>query len=363
MDLMGRVDSNIDLSIIVPVYNVEKYLDQCVTSILSQKFQNFELILINDGSVDSSYEICQKYAAQDHRVTLINQENKGQMKATKAGVDVAKGTFIGFVDSDDWISNTYYDDIMNVALHTNCDIVISNGERILKRKTIPFLNRIKPGFYNKEEINSYIFSNMLDNRDLYGNRGIQPSKCLKVFKKYIIEKIYSMVPLEVKLGEDMASSYAAISLAESIAILDTNHRGYNYRLNNQSVSWSYKKNVFRQSMTLCSFLRNLPGTQSNADYQKDVCYEVCFFTINAFFNEYLIDNQKHGQIKIDRLTAIVNDQQFTDAYKQIDLKTIKFPNRFLLQLLASRNIQRIRFVGGLISIFRHQLIYISQNFF
>lgn len=360
---MGKDASNIDLSIIVPVYNVENYLEQCVESILSQKFKNFELILINDGSTDSSYKICQKYKEQDSRITLINQENKGQMGARKAGIEIAKGNYLGFVDSDDWIDPDYYSDLMGTALQTNCDIVITNGERVLKNKRLPFLNKIKPGFYNKQEIRSYIYSNIFGNRDLYGNRGIQPSKCLKIFKKDIMKNVYDMVPLDIRLGEDMLSSYTAISLANSLVVLDTTHRGYNYRLNTQSVSWKYKKDVFEHSMELCLCLSKIPGSQDNKEFQKDVCYEVCFFTINAFLNEYLIDTPSHSNIKAERLSKIVNDARFTNAYNRIDTATIKFPNSLLLDILASRNMKKIRFTGRLISIFRRPIIYFSQNYF
>ncbi len=353
----------IELSIIVPVYNVEPYLDQCISSILSQSFKNFELILINDGSTDSSLSICQKYQAIDNRIVVLSQSNQGQMAATRNGVNHAKGEYVGFVDSDDWIDPDMYQDMMQNAKETKADIICSNGQRILRHKTVPFCNRVEPGFYNEHDIKTKLCSHILDNRDLYGNRGLQPSKCLKIFKLPIIKDVYTMVPSEVRLGEDMAGSYAAIAIAKSVSVLDNTHKGYNYRLNNTSISWSYKKNVFLQSMTLCNFLRNLPGLENNAEYQKDVCYEDCFFTINAFFNEYLIDNQKHGQIKIDRLTAIVNHEQFQNAFKQVDLKTIKFPNRFLLRLLASKKVGWIRFVGGTMSLFRHLILYISQNFF
>lgn len=95
------------ISVIVPVYNVEKYLDRCVQSILAQSFQEFELILVNDGSTDSSLEICQKYKEKDHRIILISQENKGLSAARNTGLRNIHGDYICFIDSDDFIEKDY----------------------------------------------------------------------------------------------------------------------------------------------------------------------------------------------------------------------------------------------------------------
>ncbi len=97
------------LSIIVPVYNVEKYLDRCVESILAQTFTDFELILVDDGSPDNCGKMCDEYAKKDQRITVIHKRNGGLSDARNAGLDIAKGEFVGFVDSDDWIHPQMYE--------------------------------------------------------------------------------------------------------------------------------------------------------------------------------------------------------------------------------------------------------------
>lgn len=113
-----------ELSIIVPVYKVEPYLPKCIDSILSQTFTDFELILIDDGSPDRCGEICEEYAAKDDRIVVIHQANKGVSAARNAGLDIAKGKYIGFVDSDDWIEPEMYEKMVSVSKETNTDIVI-----------------------------------------------------------------------------------------------------------------------------------------------------------------------------------------------------------------------------------------------
>ncbi|UOY06093.1 glycosyltransferase [Muricauda sp. SCSIO 64092] len=111
------------ISIIVPVYNAERFLKRCVDSILNQTYGNFELILINDGSTDSSGHICNEYSAKDKRVLVINQKNQGAATARSAGLDKCSGDFIGFVDSDDWMHPKMLEIMMGVALKENLDIV------------------------------------------------------------------------------------------------------------------------------------------------------------------------------------------------------------------------------------------------
>lgn len=109
------------LSIIVPVYNVEQYLPRCIDSILEQTFQDFELILVDDGSKDKSGEICDEYAKKDNRIIVIHQENKGVNAARNAGLDIATGSYITFVDSDDWIQPDSYCKSIGL-METNRDI-------------------------------------------------------------------------------------------------------------------------------------------------------------------------------------------------------------------------------------------------
>lgn len=100
------------LSIVVPVYNVAPYLDRSIRSILGQTYQNLEVILVDDGSTDGSGEICEEYARQDSRVVLICQENQGASAARRNGIRVASGTYMGFIDPDDYIDPDFYERLM-----------------------------------------------------------------------------------------------------------------------------------------------------------------------------------------------------------------------------------------------------------
>ena len=122
------------ISIIVPVYNSEKYLGACIDSILSQYFRDFELILVDDGSRDSSPHICDDYTQKDSRVKVIHKENGGVSAARNDGLDIAKGEYVTFIDSDDWVERDYLSTLSN---YRNYDIVFFSHRMIYEDEIFP----------------------------------------------------------------------------------------------------------------------------------------------------------------------------------------------------------------------------------
>ena len=119
----------IKVSVIVPVFNTEKYLEKCLNSLINQTLQDIEIICVNDGSTDKSADIIKKFANKDTRFKLINQENKKQGAARNTGMKIAKGEYIGFVDSDDWVDLEYYEKLYNAAKKYNADMALATNIR------------------------------------------------------------------------------------------------------------------------------------------------------------------------------------------------------------------------------------------
>ena len=113
------------ISIIVPIYNVEKYLRQCLDSILNQTYQNFECLLINDGSLDNSADICREYVSKDSRFKYFEKENGGVSSARNLGIECSRGEYITFIDSDDWVDYDYLEVLYNSLVDERADIAIS----------------------------------------------------------------------------------------------------------------------------------------------------------------------------------------------------------------------------------------------
>ena len=111
------------ISVIVPVYNVELYLEKCLDSILAQTYSDLEVLVIDDGSTDRCGEVCDRFAEQDHRIKEFHTENHGLSAARNLGLDQMQGKYVGFVDNDDWIEPDMYEMLFNIAEQTNADIV------------------------------------------------------------------------------------------------------------------------------------------------------------------------------------------------------------------------------------------------
>lgn len=170
----------IDLSIIVPIYNIENYLKQAVESLLNQIRYNYEIILVNDGSTDSCLEICKKYKMFTN-IKVINKANGGLVSARKAGVMASEGDYITFLDGDDWIDKAYYYNMLYTAKKYDADVVCSGYIEYNDGKCIENKNSIKSGEYSGENLN-LLYKKLLY-KEPYYTFGVIPSVWSKIFKK------------------------------------------------------------------------------------------------------------------------------------------------------------------------------------
>lgn len=189
------------LSVIVPVYNSEKYIRQCVDSILEQSYPYMEIILVDDGSLDGSGRICDKYAEKFQNVTSVHQSNKGITGARLAGVECAKGELIAFVDADDWIQKDFYKKLCEEG--TSYDLIVSGIYRYISRKKqIEEKTYYQAGDYGKKEIMEKIIPNMLWSPDLT-IWALDPSLCTKIFRReLLLKELKKVVSVGSDYGED-----------------------------------------------------------------------------------------------------------------------------------------------------------------
>lgn len=171
------------LSIIVPIYNVEKYLHRCVNSILAQTFTDYELILVDDGSPDNCPQICDEYALQDQRIRVIHKVNGGLSDARNAGLDVAQGDYIGFVDSDDYISSQMYQRLIELIEMHDADMVACG---ILQEREDGIITGQWP---NLTEDKIYGRQDFLDNFYPDVRRNILPAAWNKVYKRHLFQTL------------------------------------------------------------------------------------------------------------------------------------------------------------------------------
>lgn len=288
------------LSVIVPVYNTEKYLRECIDSILAQTFRDFELILVNDGSTDGSGAICDEYAAKDPRIQVIHQENGGATVARRSGVRIAQGEYVTFVDSDDWIDKDMY----RIMLACEpADILICNMYKYTNAGLHEIKNYINPGSYDKQMMIENSYFAMLFDYDKC-QPALPPSLCNKLIRTSIVRNVIENVSESITYGEDALCSYACILDAERIYLTD--QRLYYYRANPESVSNVYNKQMFTTLKALGKELDCL-FTKRNHDWQSQVYGYLARNVLEGIRNELLYNTGVTLKEKKARINQFVGD--------------------------------------------------------
>lgn len=217
------------ISVIIPVYQVEKYLVRCLESVVNQTYKNLEIILVDDGSTDASGEICDEYAEKDDRIKVIHKENGGLSSARNAGLDIAQGEYIAFVDSDDWVTTDYVEYLYEILIRNDADFSMANMMRTTKNTGIAYV----PFVGNEIVLNRDDFLKRLFKVETQEN--VQYA-CAKLYKKTLFEKI--RFPLGLT-AEDVPTTFQVALISNKIAY--SPKVVYNYYFNPESITgikWS-----------------------------------------------------------------------------------------------------------------------------
>ncbi|EKY8174901.1 glycosyltransferase family 2 protein, partial [Enterococcus faecalis] len=195
------------VSVVIPVYNVEKYVEKCLDSVINQTYQNLEIIIVNDGSTDNSLSVCQKKKLSDSRIKLINKENGGLSSARNAGIECAQGEFICFIDSDDWIELDYIEVLLNGMENTNVDI------SVIQMIKVKDFNKI--AFQSESQTKWDIFERETAMRELFSSNLIGYSANNKLYRISLFKSI--RYP-EGMLMEDKGTTYRLIDSSTKVAV-------------------------------------------------------------------------------------------------------------------------------------------------
>lgn len=231
-----------ELTIIVPIYNIENYLSHCIDSILSQTFSDFELILVDDGSIDNSLAICNNYANTDKRIKVIHQANAGVSVARNTGLEKASGKWISFVDGDDWIDSQTYKTAIETAETHKVDIV-QWGARLhyLETNTIKDYTFHQGVFsFQKDSINSVNEDNCILCYAVWN----------KVFRKSILDENGISFPVGVKMGEDSFFCYKYYLYSNIVYSLEESFYHYNKHENSATTVFNTQNNILQTVNTI-----------------------------------------------------------------------------------------------------------------
>lgn len=248
------------VSIIIPVYNVELYLDKCLNSIVDQTYKNLEIILVDDGSKDLSGELCDAWAQRDSRIRVIHKKNGGLVSARKCGIVAAHGEYACVVDSDDWAEGNMVEELYCIAERENVDIVTSlyYGASLTDSE-----NDFKVGRYDCVKDGHTFYSKMIyiDNKNL--THILPGSMWGKLYKRKLLEKCQLMVDERITYGEDGACVWNCFLQAKSIYISDK--LLYHYERRNNSISTSREKYYWEKINYLYVYVRELFEKHRYAD--------------------------------------------------------------------------------------------------
>ena len=246
------------ISIIVPIYNTEKYLDGCIESIVNQSYEKLEIILVNDGSTDGSNLICKKWKEQDNRIVLVDKENGGLVSARMAGLKIAKGNYVGFVDSDDFIHNRMYEKLLTEKKRTKADCVYCGLNNCYLKNEKMFItqdnNMFVKGAFNvsKDPVNFLVEHVFMAEREKQVYTG---GICLGIYDRAFITEAYANVPEQCSQGEDLICMVWMILHANQIVYLE--EKMYYYLIRNESLSHERKNNKYFEICNMIQEIRKI----------------------------------------------------------------------------------------------------------
>jgi glycosyltransferase involved in cell wall biosynthesis len=298
------------ISVIIPIYNVEQYLRRCLDSIVNQTYTNLEIILVDDGSPDKSPQICDEYASRDNRIIVIHKENGGLSDARNAGLDICKGEFISFVDSDDWVSQDYINELYSSIKNSHADIAIVNHTHVTDNFKI-----------NTESNQNYTIKLFSKQQALFKLIAKQHQPFVVSWGKLYRKELFNNIRFPVgKYHEDEFTSHFLINRASKIAYSSKILYFY-YQRPNSITNQNHLTDIIeafenRLNFTITNNLNNLiPFAASN----------LCWKYLNLCFQKYLNKEDYKpilNKAKINQKFMAI--QKMTDIFLFIFLRNPKF---------------------------------------
>jgi glycosyltransferase involved in cell wall biosynthesis len=275
------------ISIIIPVYNTQDYLVDCIESVINQTYENLEIILVDDGSNDNSVKICNSYGEHNRKVKVIHQENKGALAARKNGLKVASGKYVGFVDSDDWIEANMYEILYNKCMEYGAAVVTSPICKEYENKSIIVQDALAPGVYHKKDSNKLLYKSLL-HCGTYTEGGIHASLCTKLIEMDILQKFIRNVDNNIVNGDDAAVLYPILAYADTVCITD--YALYHYRMRNHSITHSNDERYFERTNYLYLHLKK--------NFLTHECADLLLPQLDRYFlNQLMTGLQRRYEIK------------------------------------------------------------------
>lgn len=296
---------NYRVSVIVPVYNVEKHLKTCLDSVINQTYKNLEIILIDDGSTDNSSEICDEYARNDERIVVIHKENKGVSSARNKGIEIATGDFIGFVDSDDYIEPDMYEKLVSMITSDDIDIATSGYYKDFSDRKVPMKNEGEVPIYPVcvKDFLKYVYI-----RDKYQN--VAGYIVTKLFRASVIKENDILFDENMVMTEDILFFSQILMLSKKIVY--TEKHLYHYFQRETSAYHNFKLRIDSMGSVVAYERMVKLFSENNVDeniidyVKRFLVYHASLLLKMSYENDYL-----H---KVDEIKSVI--RKYFDAYER-----------------------------------------------
>lgn len=316
-------------SVIVPIYNIEKYIKRCIDSVLMQTFTDFELILVDDGSPDNCPKICDEYAEADSRIKVIHKKNGGLVSARQAGIKLAEGDYIFNLDGDDAIYPDALESAYKIICDTKADIVSFSYNCCKNGNICEVVNDlVDEGLYNKAQIEEHIFPKLLSDKNMEHVFYFLWGKAIK--RELVLPHQLNVNPA-ISLGEDLSCAVPCYLEAESVYM--SRKSVYLYTIRNDSISTDFKTGQIKQIEDVIFGLRNL-NTNRPKDFDAQISRYSCFmcFAILAAAAE---GNHFNAVRKIKEL---IKNSVHNEEIKKARFENITLKSRIAIFLMKKQNV-------------------------
>lgn len=308
------------VSIIIPIYNVEKYLRRCVDSALHQTFKNIEIILVDDGSPDNCPLICDRYREKDNRIKVVHKRNGGLASARNAGLKIATGEYILFVDSDDWIDPEMVEELVDVAERHQVDFVrfrpmYARWPNHKDGSLCDFGTEagMKEGLYQKKDIVREVYPRLFATPQL--TLGVIVAAWRSLYCKDFLEKNNILFDEEIRYSEDTIFSAKVVMAANSFYYLD-GPRYYHYFYNGNSITKSYKKDYWENNKKLIGRFEKEFCVYKKYDFSEQLWLQKMYCVVQALGQRYAFTDLKE---RVQYCQNICKDDIAIQSFRHLNM--------------------------------------------
>lgn len=322
------------VSVVVPIYNSGKYLRRCLDSLIIQTYGSIEIILVNDGSTDSSPAICDEYAAKDSRIKVIHKSNAGVSEARNTGLDAATGIYIHFTDSDDWLESNAYEILVNVAEYKLCDVVRYNAYN----SSNAVVNRVSyNGYYSGETLENDINLAYIGS-EKFGGEFLLGVPWLYFIKRDLIEKNKIRFNKNLRRCEDRLFTLSTLLLTGSMVFIDD--ALYHYETSAGSLSNRYDPLRWEQELMyldeLKKFYTSVKSPQFAAKANLRIGNEYILRAIVSVNNEFFSDNKNSFSKRYIDTKNIIENRYVQEASRIVQTEKLGTKGRITLWMVRHR---------------------------